>query len=186
MPTPTRDDNWFRTTGLATGVASHGRILDCSYCEPRPPEPWVPPELQPEFNGQTVVLGFVAASLPLIPSCPSTGAVIGMPGIPSSWLEPAPAPPAVFFVMPSDSDDCDSPLAASWLFLGPCAQLAAYEDAAVSLYAADGTLVLQGVTPLGDAGDGCALGSEGGALAPAPGLLTVGATYYVTITPPAP
>lgn len=39
MPTPTRDDNWFRTTGLATGVASHGRVLDCSYCAPKPPGP---------------------------------------------------------------------------------------------------------------------------------------------------
>ena len=36
MPTPTRDDNWFRTTGLATGVAKHGRILDCTPCSGRP------------------------------------------------------------------------------------------------------------------------------------------------------
>ena len=39
MPTPTRDDNWFRTTALATGSGASGRVLDCGVCTPKPPPP---------------------------------------------------------------------------------------------------------------------------------------------------
>ena len=60
MPTPTRDDNWFRTTGLATGVAAHGRVLDCSYCIP--PVPFgCPPQID-WMSDQPVQFAFTAGT----------------------------------------------------------------------------------------------------------------------------
>lgn len=164
--------------GLAN-LAGPCLVAGATYYVTITPQPWVPPDPQPDFDGNPVVFGFVAGSTTAtIGECTSTQVGVSPAAVPpaGAFVGTPPSATAVVASVYSEGTCEVPPLIFTAIFSEATPSPLLYDGATVHLYDASGVLVATAVLEWIEAF---------GLIAhmPVDASLTDGVTYYVTVTP---